>query len=284
MPFPSPAGASGIWRLNDVRNNVLGFNWPGQLGFSPLAPADSATQLSNLGISANGNYYISIGGNSVECYVNFTLPGGPYILVMVTSNSGSDYGYDAAIWTNTSGGVDTALNPDANTNQISSAFYNLAAARTGMALYQNNQTYFHYIDHSSLTPRALANGSGGALTAISANGTSVAGGNIITNGMASRAQGWFDAVTGAGFSAVNPGGTFFRHGWQHGVPDPVQFGYCRFGWTADQDTSDSRDRAIGLGIKNAGGGPIATYAASAGYFDYTSGNKNNLRAWLYVKN
>jgi hypothetical protein len=262
----------------------MGFTWPGQIGLSVEAPAASATQLSQLGVSTNGNYFISINGIPVECYVNFTLPGGPYILSMVTSSTGDTYNYDAAVWTNVSGGVSTALDPISNSDQVSTAFYNLPTTRTGLALHLNDAQYFHYIDHNQFTHRALANGSGGTLTSATPNNTFVAGGGLITNGMPSRAQGWFDAVTAAGFSSVNAGSTFFRHGWQHGIPDPVQFGYCRFGWTADQDTSDSRDRAIGIGIKNAGGGPIGTRTISSGYFDYTSGISNNLRAWLYIKN
>ena len=102
-----------------------------------------------------------------------------------------------------------------------------------------------------------------------------------------RALGWWTAITDAGYTAQSNGSTYYRYGWAHGTPDPVQFGYCRFGFSADLDSSDSRDRGIGIGIKNNGGGPVGSFSASAGRWDYndgTTGYKNNLRGFLYVKN
>jgi hypothetical protein len=246
-------------------------------------PASSATQLQNNGISTNGNYYILIGGSPVEMYVDFTtFSGGPYVLIMRLSSS-SSYNYDNAVWTNTSGGVNTALVPGTNSDQVSSAFYNLSSTRTGLALHSNSNSYFHYIDHSNLTARALANGSGGSLTATSPNGTTVAAGGQISDGQASRAQGWFAAVTASGGSSSN-GSTYYRHGWKHRDPDPLDYGYCRFGWTADQDSSDSQDRGIGIGLKNNGGSPVGSFSTGSGYFDYSGGNKGSMNGFLYMKN
>lgn len=254
------------------------------VGFSQAIPAESASQLSANGVTTNGNYWITINSTSVECYVNFTLAGGPYILAMVTSGTGSTYGYDSTVWTDTTGGVTTALNPASNTNQVHTAFYNLPTTRTGLALYQNSTSYFHYTDHSSYTPRALANQAAAVPTATAPNNTDIAANSIVANGAAGRPVGWGNAITAAGFTAMSWGGTYYRYGWQHGTPDPAQFGYARFGWTADQDSSDSRDRVIGVGIKNASGGPVGTVSYSAGFTDYTGGVSNSLKAFLYIKN
>lgn len=250
-------------------------------------PAASATALANLGITTNGNYWITIGGVSTEVYVDFTLAGGPYILVMIAASTGTTYDYDSTVWTNTTGGVTTALDPTSDTNQVSSAFYTLSTTRTGLALRNNSSSYFHYLDHTAGTPRALANGSAGVPTSATPNGTTIAANNIIPSASPARALGWWTAITDAGLTAQSNGGTYYRYGWAHGTPDPTQFGYCRFGFSADLDSSDSRDRGIGIGIKNAGGGPVGSFSASAGRWDYndgTTGYKNNLRGFLYVKN
>jgi hypothetical protein len=264
-------------------NNSNAVN-PTLVGRSQDNPATSATQLSNLGVSTNGNYFILINSISTECYVNFSLNGGPYILIMTTSGAGSTYGYDSTVWTDTTGGISTALNPISASNQVHTSFYNTTTTRTALVLYQNTNSYLHYLDHSSYTARALANGILSVPTAVTPNGTTITGGNLIPPLSAARPGGWGDAITGAGFSAMNWGSTYFRYGWQHGTPDPSGYGYCRFGWTADQDSSDSRDRLIGIGIKNGGSGPIGSVSYSAGYTDYTSSTSNTLRAWLYIAN
>ena len=254
------------------------------IGRFVTTPASSATQLSSIGVTTSGNYYITINGTSTQCYVDFTLNGGPYILVMTTSGTGSTYGYDATVWTDNSGGSTSGLDPTSATNAVHSAFYNLATTRTCLVLYQNSNTYMHYINHTSGTPRALANGSAGTPGTVSPDGTTITGGNIIPSLSPSRPGGWGSAMTAAGYSAMNWGSTYYRYGWYHGTPDPAQFGYCRFGFSADQDSSDSRDRMIGIGIKNNGGGGVGSVAYSAGYTDYTASTSNTLRGWLYIAN
>ena len=270
--------------LSRMNFNSAGTTNPLILGFNSAAPASSASQLSSLGYTTNGNYWITIGGSAVECYVNFTFAGGPYILAMVTADTGSTYGYDATVWTDSTGGLSTALNPASNTNQLHMSFYNLATTRTGLSLYQNSTSYFHYTDHSSYTPRALANQAAAVPTATSPNNTDIAANSLVANGAAGRPAGWGNAITAAGYTAMNWGATYYRYGWQHGTPDPTAYGWARFGWTADQDSSDSRDRGIGIGIKNNGGGPVGSVSISAGYFDYSTGAGRNLRGFLYIKN
>lgn len=270
--------------LSRMNFNSAGTTNPLILGFNSGAPAASASQLSSLGYTNNGNYWITIGGSAVECYVNFTFGGGPYILAMVTSDTGSTYGYDSTVWTDSSGGVSTALNPALNTNQIHTSFYNLATTRTGLALYQNSTLYFHYTDHSSYTARALANQAVAVPTPATPNNSDIAANSLAANGALGRPAGWGNAITAAGYTAMSWGSTYYRYGWQHGSPDPAQFGWVRFGWSADQDSSDSRDRTIGIGIKNAGGGPVGSVSYSAGYTDYTAGASRNLRGFLYIKN
>jgi len=270
--------------LSRMKFNSAGTTNPLILGLNSASPAESASQLSSLGYTNNGNYWITISGSSVECYVNFTFAGGPYILAMVTADTGSTYGYDSTIWTDTSGGVTTALNPALNTNQIHTSFYSLATTRTGLSLYQNSTSYFHYTDHSSYTARALANQAAAVPTSATPNNTDIAANSLVANGAAGRPAGWGNAITTAGYSAMNWGATYYRYGWQHGTPDPTAYGWARFGWTADQDSSDSRDRGIGIGLKNAGGGPVGSVSISAGYFDYSNGAGRNLRGFLYIKN
>ena len=270
--------------LSRMNFNSAGTINPLILGFNSGAPAASASQLSSLGYTSNGNYWITIGGSAVECYVNFTFAGGPYILAMVTSGTGSTYGYDSTVWTDSTGGVSTALNPALSTNQVHMSFYNLATTRTGLALYQNSTSYFHYTDHSSYTPRALANQAVAVPTPTTPNNSDIAANSLVANGAAGRPAGWGNAITAAGYSAMNWGSTYYRYGWQHGTPDPSGYGWARFGWTADQDSSDSRDRFIGIGIKNGGSGPLASITHSAGYGDYVGGANNSLKGFLYIKN
>lgn len=284
---------NGLMRINSTTNFIEVFYSGGWnnivsvgVGRTSANPAASATALLAAGITTNGNYWINIGGTPTEMYVDFTLAGGPYLLVMVAASTGTVYDYDSTVWTNTTGGVTTALDPNLDTNQVSSAFYTLATTRTGLALRNPSTAYFHYLDHTSGTPRALANGATPP-TAVSPNATTIAANNIIPAGSPSRALGWWNAITDAGLTASTNGATYYRYGYSHGTPDPAQFGWCRFGWTSDLDSSDSRDRGIGIGIKNAGGGPVASFSASAGRFDYndgTTGFKNNLRGFLYIKN
>lgn len=282
---------NGSMRINSTTNKLEVYysgSWNSVasvgLGQSAASPAASATALQAAGYTTNGNYWITIADVPVECYVNFTLGGGPYILAMVTSGSGSTYGYDSAVWTNTTGGVSTALNPAENTDQVHMSFYNLATTRTGLALHQNSTSYFHYNDHSSYTARNLATGSGGALTAIAPNNTDILPDNLVANGAAGRPKAWGDAITAAGFAAMNWGSTYYRYGWQHGVPDPSSYGWVRFGWSADQDVSDSRDRFIGIGIKNGGSGPLASSTHSAGFGNFSASLSSSLKGFLYIKN
>ncbi len=286
--------SNGAMRINSTTNYLEVYysgGWsnliPVGLGKSYGNPAASATALYNAGINTNGNYWISINGTPTEVYVDFTLGGGPYVLVMVAASTGTTYDYDSVTWTNTTGGVTTALDPNSDTNQVSEAFYTLSTTRSGLALRNNSTSYFHYLDHTAGTPRALANGSAGVPGTSSPNGSTIAPNNIIPANSPARALGWWNAITDAGYTAQTVGATYYRYGWAHGIPDPSQFGYCRFGFTADLDSSDSRDRGIGIGIKNAGGGPVGSWSASAGRWDYNDGStgyKNNLRGFLYVKN
>jgi hypothetical protein len=252
-------------------------------GYSAGYPATSATQLATLGVTLSGNYWITIDGTATQCYVDFSLAGGPYILAMVTASTGTTYGYDSTVWTSTSGGLTTALNPASDTDQVHKAFYSLSTTRTGLALYQPSSAYFHYLDHSAGSARNLANSSTPP-TAVTPNSTTIAANNIIPSASPAKAVGWWDAITAAGYSAQSNGTIYYRYGYAHGTPDPSTYGYCRFGFTADQDSSDSRDRGIGIGIKNGGDGPVGSFSASAGRFDFSNGSKNNLRGYLYIKN
>jgi hypothetical protein len=252
-------------------------------GTNSSRAAISASALQTLvGNPTNGNYFINVNGTPVECYVDFTtFAGGPYLLAMVFSSS-SGYTYDNAVWTNTSGGSTSALNPSTNSDQLSSIFYTLSTNRTGMALFGNSAAYFNYTDHTNATPRALANGAQ-AISVSTPNGTVIAANSLVPNGTQSRAGGWTAGASTAGYVG-SFGSTYFRHGWQHGTPEPAGYGYARFGFTSDQDSSDSRDRGLGLGIRNLSDGPVGAFNTGAGFFNWDNGNKGSTQAWLYIKN
>lgn len=81
--FPSNTSASGIWRLNEVRNAIIGSNWPPtyvQKGLTAGDPAVSASEVytSGGGTAPNGVYYIQniYTGNAVkQCYCRLNVNG-----------------------------------------------------------------------------------------------------------------------------------------------------------------------------------------------------------------
>jgi hypothetical protein len=252
----------------------------------------SATAMSTAGITTSGNYNLYLDGFSnspTECYVNFDLAGGPWILVMVVASgtTGNTYDYDSTVWTNSTGGVTTALDPSSDTNQVSSLFYTLSSTATGLALGTNASTHFHYYNHSSYTARALANGALSVPTAISYDSTSIAANSEVADGDAGLAAGWAQAFLDDTSYAWNAGATYFRYGYEHGVPSPSAYGYIRFGHSADVDSSDSRDRVLGVGLKNNGGGPLGSNTAGAGGLNYITSSSSRIartKGFLYIKN
>jgi hypothetical protein len=252
----------------------------------------SASQLSTAGITTSGNYNLFLDGYdnpASECYVNFDLAGGPWILVMVVADgtTGNSYDYDSSVWTDTTGGVTTALDPSSNTNQVSSLFYTLSTTATGLALGTNASTHFHYYNHSSYTVRALANGALSVPTDISHDSTTITANSEVADGGAGIAAGWTQAFLDTNGNAWNAGATYFRYGYQHGIPSPAGYGYIRFGHSADVDVSDSRDRVLGIGLKNGGSGPLGSNTAGAGGLNYVSSSLARVartKGFLYIKN
>ena len=252
----------------------------------------SATAMSTAGITTSGNYNLYLDGFSnspTECYVNFDLAGGPWILVMVVASgtTGNSYDYDSTVWTNTTGGVTTALDPSSDTNQISSLFYTLSTTATGLALGTNASTHFHYYNHSSYTARALANGALSVPTGVSHDSTTISANSEVADGDAGIAAGWTQAFLDDTSYAWNAGATYFRYGYEHGIPYPTGYGYIRFGHSADVDSSDSRDRVLGIGLKNNGSGPLGSNTAGAGGLNYitsTSSRVARTKGFLYIKN
>ena len=257
----------------------------------------SASQLSANGITTSGNYNLYLNGfdnPATECYVNFDLAGGPWILVMVVADGATagasfanSYDYDSSVWTDNTGGVTTALDPSSNTNQVSSLFYTLSTTATGLALGTNASTHFHYYNHSSYTVRDLANGTLPVPTSISHDSTTITANSEVADGDAGIAAGWTQAFLDTNGNAWNAGATYFRYGYQHGIPNPTGYGYIRFGHSADVDSSDSRDRVLGIGLKNGGSGPLGSNTAGAGGLNYISsslGRVARTKGFLYIKN
>jgi hypothetical protein len=252
----------------------------------------SASQISAAGITTSGNYNLYLDGYdnlATECYVNFDLAGGPWILVMVVADgtTGNSYDYNSSVWTDTTGGLTTALDPSSNTNQISSLFYTLQTTATGLALGTNASTHFHYYNHTSYTARALANGALPVPTSISHDSTTISANSEVADGDAGKPAGWTQAFEDTNGNVWNAGATYFRYGYQHGIPSPAGYGYVRFGHSADVDTSDSRDRVLGIGLKNGGSGPLGSNTAGAGGLNYISGSLGRVartKGFLYIKN
>jgi hypothetical protein len=179
------------------------------------------------------------------------------------------------------------LDPSSNTNQISSLFYTLQTTATGLALGTNASTHFHYYNHTSYTARALANGALPVPTSISHDSTTISANSEVADGDAGKPAGWTQAFEDTNGNVWNAGATYFRYGYQHGIPSPAGYGYVRFGHSADVDTSDSRDRVLGIGLKNGGSGPLGSNTAGAGGLNYISGSLGRVartKGFLYIKN
>jgi hypothetical protein len=102
--FPSDTSASGIWTLNEVRNAILGGNWPpvfSTKGLTPSDPAVSATEVwtSSGGTASDGAYYIQniYTGNAVkQCYCRLNVDGLHYqrwsLMDLAGYNDNGNYG------------------------------------------------------------------------------------------------------------------------------------------------------------------------------------------------
>lgn len=288
-------GGSGIvivrYTPNIRSTSTVKFDYSDKDGSTAAKAAASVHQLkASFPNTTNGIYYIMHNGTAHQFYVDFTTEGGPWILVCKMPSSNATYGYDHAMWTNTSGGVTTGPTDLSTTDEyyLSSAFYTYSTFVTRISMYE--PTRWNAIVHSSsATVQSLANG-----TFNSVSGSQGATGTIAANSRAMpgtyKPLGLTDAVVASGNKATSAG-TYHRYGFMPNSAD--RWGHdIRIGWSADNDNSDSGDTVCGFGFKAYGSAPGSTgYSGGAGcgwsyYSSWTSGSgstSGNLKGWIWVR-
>jgi len=289
-------GGSGIVIVRytpKVRGSLTStvFDYSDKDGTTVARAAVSAHQLkASFPNTTNGLYYIMHNGTAHQFYIDFTTEGGPWILVCKMPSSNATYGYDHAMWTNTSGGVTTGPTDLSTTNEyyLSSAFYTYSSLVTRLSMYE--PTRWNAIVHSSsATVQSLANG-----TFNSVSSSQGAAGEIPENFRARpgtyKPTGLTGAVVASGNKATSAG-AWHRYGFMPNSGD--RWGHdIRIGWSADNDNSDSGDTVCGFGFKAYGSAIGSTgYSGGAGcgwsyYSSWTSGSgstSGNLKGWIWVR-
>ncbi len=248
---------------------------PGQPGRScrDILAQNPATQ------GHDGLYYLDQGGGTYTAWCDMTTDGGGWTLVMQASSQ-SAYGYAHAVWTNTSA-------PNANTtdvrldqDQVSPAFYGLAAGESRLCL--GDLAHCAAWRHLRGTARDLSNG----LRTTTVRGwaerctTPFCGPNSLPEALVSATPGTRAAA-------------YHRFGY---VNDVNPWGTrTRVGATADNDDSDSSDTTLGLGLEctgtcagtNLGSVTGPAHGRGAGYYKYsgwsTAPHDGALQAFLFVR-
>jgi len=221
--------------------------WTSATGCS--AVATSCTDHLLAGSTSSGLYTICPDGiTNILVYCDQSSSGGGWTQVMSIISSSTNYGYNGAVWTNsddTTGGVPQ---PSTNADVVSRAFYKMTGTNTRLCMtkYDDGTWSCTNFYHSSATPRALANG--GAIT------SSQATGGLLPSSL--------QAVTPRGQFA---GACWHRLGWNHGVSS---HGGLRLGFTADNDSSDSIDSLIGVGMT---GSSYGAWNGASGFLAYPWG-------------
>lgn len=204
-------------------------------------PGTSCKDLAGLGATDDGVYWIKPDGATPAFQVYCDIAGGGWTLVMKTSDK-SPWGYTDKVWTNSDDASGSVPKPLDNADAVSRAFYKLAATETRACILRHSGLGYacEIVSHGAKTARELANGA----PPNSAQGTN----NLLT-------ATWKSITAGGVWGAY----AWHRFGWHSGTSS---HGGVRFGFTADNDSSDSQDAGIGFGLYQG------TIHAGAGYYHY----------------
>jgi hypothetical protein len=245
----------------------------------------SCKEWQTLGLaSQSGTYALDPDGgspaNKFDAYCDMVTAGGGWTLVMKTSSS-SAYLYDNAVWTNTGNGKTVAPNPATDEDFVSEAFYTVKGTESMLALgaLVNWNSWTHALNTArNLSNQPRMSGSQGAA------GTCPAQTNCGTEPVNKRPLGIQQACTSSS------SGAWHRFGY---VNDVNGWGTnTRVGFTGDNDSSDSSDSVMGMGlacynacIPNATTG--APHNMGSGFYLYMSWSgvphDDAVRGWLFIR-
>ena len=241
-------------------------------GCSKLCKSEVFTSCSHalsVGSKQDGKYWIEPKGSAVKFHAWCDQSNGGWMLVM-TLTASSAYTYDHAVWTksdDTSGKV-PLLTQDADV--VSRLFYHYVAKETRLCMHRYSDKKSVVCDtfkHTAKTPRSLAAGP-------------VMGSSYGSTGKLSAA--WRSVVAGSKWGANR----WQRWGWAHGKSGCYGL---RVGFSADNDSSDSRDAGIGMGVGVLGNGCGVILNTGSGYFHYPGWSpqpsplKSGLRSYIWVR-
>lgn len=220
------------------------------------------------GLKENGIYLIDLGDGTPVFQAWCDLDSGGWMLVM-TLTAASAYKYDHAVWTQADDASGAVPRADVDADKVSRAFYKMGAAETRLCMHRkdNGQIVCSAFSHNKATGHALATGP-------VLSSTYNTGGKLDAT--------WKSIVPGGAWSASR----WHRWGWSHGMEGCYGI---RVGFSADNDSSDSRDSAIGMGITPIGGGCGVVLSAGSGYFHYPGWdpkpdpNQAGLRGYIWMR-
>lgn len=293
---PTSSAASGIWRLSDAAFYRQSQLWPGNALGTLGNPASSVAALRSAGITTNGDYYFTMGGNTFRSYVKFGhIDGGDWYLILKVHNQG-DIPSGSAYWQNNLLYNETDFNlTSGNWSKYQSWFY-VPFTRVMMEMTQggvakvppimiwNTQKTSFYNVISGITP---SNGSGdrcdSTSPSIATNATywnmSMASGTAFTDvggaedivqhyGIGCFNNNASNSTTAEGFASVGRAGAW--------VGCPMDEG----GHTFNNVGNSGSDSGFGFGAST--GNPAKT--TSCGYSEWTnSTSTNTLPAYLWVR-
>jgi hypothetical protein len=199
-------------------------------------PTNCKTILAGNPGAANGVYTIDPdgpGGNAaINAYCEMTQGGGGWTLVLQTSST-STYNYANAIWTATSAPAGSTTNAAANQDMVSPAFYTMTAYESMLCM--GNLTHCNAWQHLPGTPRNLVNRP--PITATQAGAFACVG---FYCGANERPASVVAATSGSSSMAW--------HRFGYVGADNAWGTRIRIGFSGDNESTDSQDTVIGLGI------------------------------------